>query len=297
MTFPPRPPRDVIKRLAFLCVALASAARAQDDRIPIELLSAALRAHNNSYVASREEPVVTVGKIPADLAATVGNPPRARILGTVTYSGMTDIVGIVPGPPEAVLQWLSDDFRRRGFLPAPVSERYDRGGFFPPFPETPTVFCHDKFTYGIFARQVAAGVEYRIRVTPPFNTTAVRCGYEQMQSNTFGGSTSWSGDPITLPKLLNPSFTNGMSCFRAGPEASTETRFQTSTTSSEVMEHYARQLTAQGWTRAAAEPPPAVSVWSKRDSSRSMTASLVVKPVVSGAGCKSAELQIFFGGR
>jgi hypothetical protein len=214
------------------------------------------------------------GALPADLPIAPPLPPGARLIGSVvrpTFFGSptalgpevgegVEIVIDAPQPPAMVLEFYREALAAQGLTAPPTVRGFRPGGFLPSVGITSAAFfCGGErvpFVEVVALPRQGQPTDVRVRIQPFPGPCGASFGPP-------GPPPSPPSDPV--PPLEPPP---GVTVLPGGGGGSPFLRShgalaQTEMSVAELEAHYARQLTAAGWTRIAggADGPLAWSVW------------------------------------
>jgi len=214
-----------------------------------------------------EEATVTLGELPAELAAEVPLPANAVVVGTVTHRRAgkrlrADAYLDVTGVAREVMRFYEDGLRSRGWKLAPPQPPGMHGGFV----ATPPGFGHTR----TFVRGKSG----------PFMGVSIKAGHTQTHDVTVhwdagtegphpGASQRMPGGRLMagelVPPLLPPDGVEVLPGGSGGSDAEwrTEADAFSDVSTAELERHYAQQLARVGWREqeAGAEGPLAWSRW------------------------------------
>jgi hypothetical protein len=281
------------KPLILLAVACPVLAQRDTTPVPRALFTAMILHYADRY-GENADPNIQVGSLPPELAGKIGVPPRGRILGAINLRTSTVVFGEVPGSAPALLQWINDDFRARGYSPGP---RWENVGFVTPKVGVTTEWCDGRRGMSIRTRNDRATMRtalFEISVTD-----------EGSGCDAGARSTDEANDPSMierkkLPLLVNPPGSQpGLLCNEEPGlnnmsfSNTAEVGYRSALTPAQIMAHYARQLDSAGWKREA-PPPAAWGLWTRTDSTGvTRNAALLITPLLGVEGCRQARLHIY----
>ncbi len=235
--------------------------------------------------------VDVVDAVPADYQSLIHLPADARVVATVTTGRGATVLATSPQPTDTVLQQIAREYGRAGWagvstITLPQTASPMLGGFRPSPSAVPRQFCQ-------------SGTE----VLPVVNRAGD--GLTLVQLRIIRGSVPCSRVPATrpttasaqprlpLPLLRDPQdATMRAECFLIGSSQRTQTQLSTAMEPAALLDHYGKQLDAQGWTRMP-ETAAVRGNWSRRDSTGVLevaTLSIATRP--TAAGCRDAQIEV-----
>jgi hypothetical protein len=166
------------------------------------------------------------------------------------------------------------------------------GSFRPAQTGVATNFCKDGRRFSIAARTTDdRKTEFRLQVSDHFASNLGDCAPPMYSAFSGTGSVTWSGSPDDLPTLVNPAVATGNCRTLSSPRANTEAFLATSMGASEMLDHYARQLEKDGWTRER-NSAAAFGTWTKTTEKGPNRVALLVTSMPDMNDCKHATLTV-----
>ena len=250
--------------------ALAPVAAAQNssaagpEMIPRELAEALLRPYVGFSFGGGGDFVV--GKVPPILEPYLYMPANAHVIGGIQTQSTTIAVFTVPMPMDQVRTVYAREEAKLGWTQPPSFDAM-RGWGFMPAPGTTSSgdgyeYCHIGQSLRIVPSYSNGGVTQVTATVQNFGGS--RCG---LQQQNIGGRPV---PPPGAPTVFNPdgSQMNAQACQQFGGfgalSSATSERLQTSLSSAQLLDYFARQLSDSGWKGTAAEPG-ARRTWTRPD--------------------------------
>jgi hypothetical protein len=239
-----------------------------------------------------------VGQIPPAIESLVHLPQSARVLGTVTVGNTSFVMATTSLTPDSILHAVAHDYGaahweglnavRVTSVGNPAVGGPPIGGFRPARSAFPSTFCHDSVQVTATAAHAdAQTTSVRLRVNRGANPCA------RMPAFVRDG-----GAPppprFALPMLNDPPGASfARQCMFPVRSSSTQTQLGTSMDLAALIEHYGKQLEAQGWSPTSIDAPLIRRVWSRRDSAGgTATAMLSVGVSPMAPMCREASLTV-----
>ena len=267
----------------------AIAQRTESSTIPVELAAAFARMYtlNDSNATVAFAP----GVVAPEVAARVPTPPNSRIIGTVTLSHSQYVFGTSTMPVDSVLAFFGREFTKRG-LSAEALVRLQGGnpfggGFRPALPKRPTTFCDGRDLLDVAANTVDGMTNFRVRVAQ----NSVPC---TLVPSPAAPRPTPAVSSLPLPILYDPLNASARTeCYNTGSTQRTQTVLETDMTPAGILDHYAQQLTKQGWSAMLGDYTAASAVWSRRDSAGvTEVATLTASVSPTAPMCRAAVLDV-----
>jgi hypothetical protein len=230
------------------------------------------------------------GRIPTDIEASVHLPSTARLTGTVAVGRTDYVMATTALTPDSILHAIAHEYGSgwRGLNATRVAivGNSSVGGFRPAPAAFPSTFCHDSTQVVATARRTdAQTTSVRLRVSAGSAVCArLPSAIRSQPANAA----------LPLPIVYDPPNAGvSIQCFANAGSASTQTTLLSSLDLAALMDHYGKQLEAEGWTATTTEAPMLRKFWSRRDSAGvTETAALVVSVSPFAPTCRDASLTI-----
>jgi len=271
-----------------LATARVVSAQATTD-VPGDLAVAYVRSLAPSD--SGNQPIeFSSGPVAARFQDRVHLPADVRVIGSVLHGRSLTVLGTTMLSTDSVLTRIAREYGRAGWealarspLVAGVNPN---GGFRPALPTLLTQFCHgDLEVTSSGSRQLDGSTLVRLIATerspicsriparPPTPRPLVPTG--------------------PLPLLRDPAGTAARpECFVNGGSQRSQTQYATTMSPTDLLEHYGKQLAAQGWVRST-DAESARGVWTRRDTTGVVeVATLDARVTPTSSGCRDAVLEV-----
>lgn len=286
-----------------LVVLLPVSARGQEPpltqpaSIPIDL---ALALTGSGGLGSDAEARILVGEIPEWALNRVPLPNGWRPIGSAFLG--TTVIGVVQVPTanDSLIQRFQQHLERNGWKAPPTPVQFRGGGFQSPQSAAAVTrasrrfqSCRDnQMVNAWIARElpVSTTIAFRLSMATPgqFN----QCNPPAPDTRMIG---AMRDNP--LPTLYDPVSRDGpmmSSCFSvdAFGNRTTETRYKSTMTPEQLLEHYARQLADSGWIAGSSPRPAVARMWTRPDSSGTPRQVVLTASRMMGAGADSTCVRV-----
>ena len=281
--------------LAFV-LGLSPSISAQTSDAPVPRDLAVAFARSLASADSQSAVDFLAAQIPPVIQSLVHLPPSARVLGTVIVGRTSFVMAATPLPPDSILHAIAHDYGaahweglnavRVTSVGNPASGGPPIGGFRPAHSAFPSTFCHDSVEVIATATHAdAQTTNVRLRVDRGANPCARMAAFIRT-----GGAPP--PPRFALPMLNDPAGASfAPQCTFPARSSSTQTQLATSMDLPALIEHYGKQLEAQGWSPTSIDAPLIRKVWSRRDSAgATATATLSVGVSPMAPMCRDASL-------
>jgi len=283
--------RVVFSGLALRAGALPISGLAQQPPLPADELTQAILRY-----AFRQEggnARVVPGRVPDDLAPNFYAPPGTRVLGTIVAGSSAVVLAATQLPSDSLRAEYARVLEPRGWKPW---EPWGRGGFVASIADAPLVFCREDVSLHIMHRRRPAPphdlqLEYReggAMCERPFAERAEFMRIEQPRFPTLRSPEPPPGRPTQR------CYSRG-SARRGSGSIGTGTTVSTDLPPAELLQYYARQLEAAGWSPPGrgVSPPMVGGTWTRTDSAGvSQVVTLEVTERAPGSGCYEVQMNV-----
>jgi len=266
---------------------VASAQAATD--VPSELAVAYVRSLVPND--SGNQPIEFLsGPVAARFQDRIHLPADIRPIGSVVHGRSLTVIGTTRLTPDSALRLITRAYGQAGWEALSrttiVAGVNPNGGFRPAPPSILTDFCHGDIEVTSSAtRQVDGSSLVKLAATErsPF------CSRLPARPPT-------PRPPVPtgpLPLLRDPAgATVRPECFVNGGTQRSQTQYVSTMSPNDLLEHYGKQLVAQGWVRST-DAESARGVWTRRDTTGVVeVATLDARVTPTSSGCRDAVLEV-----
>jgi hypothetical protein len=295
--------RPYVIALASLAVPIAAGAQADTNFVPRELATALVST--TDYSSSRAR--IVVGTFPTpEMAGMV--PRGGRVLGGLVHEDRRGKANRFTGilayreSPDSIATLLEQQVGRVGLRSPAMEGLYAPGGGFLPAGsdavgrERPLMFCGDSVSVTAMVNEYASGS--LLRLTTSGSTQNTIC---DMRRNAELRVTAMSrAERIVLPTLRPPAGATGNPSGRSSSSSSSgELSRQGSSawyaarqTAAEMVDHFARQLTEQGWTLGKRIAEDSVALLVARKTEKGEVLHLLLTDHITNARDHALEVSV-----
>lgn len=270
-------------------LATARVVSAQTAEVPSDLAIAYVRSLTPND--SGNQPIeFASGPVAARFQDRVHLPSDIRPIGSVLHGHTLTVIGTTMLSPDSALAHIAREYGRAGWeglsratITAGINPN---GGFRPAPPTTLSDFCHNDIEVTSSAnRQVDGSTLVRLNATE----RSALCS--RLPARPAAPRPPAPTGP--LPLLRDPAGTSiRPECFVNAGTQRTQTQYVTTMSPSDMLDHYDKQMVAQGWTREP-DTQSARGVWTRRDSGGAVeVATLDARVTPTSSGCRDAALEV-----
>ena len=286
--------RALARAVLLACGALTprlapSQPAANSDMVPRKVLDAILATDFRTGMGSGP-PQLQLGSVPPLVVSEIDVPAGADVLGSLVYGQTTDLLLIVPLPPDSARVALERSLVGRGWRRPPSPQRLTGGLLYGPVDYSPTrMMCKGSDAYVTITTSAKIGARASTMARVSFQNGDSQCN---MQERVVTMST-YSNPFAAVPPLYPPS---GFSMTRCGSgingAAQMTQTYATPLEPNELLAHYARQFEAAGW-KSSGMPNVRLGSWTGTDSTgKAREASLMISTIPGQKECYSLSLAV-----
>lgn len=270
---------------------------AQQPAVPRDLAEAFVRLNTPGDSTAMVDFVPAL--VPQGLQPAVHLPPDAKILGTVIVGPASYVFATIDVPTDSALALTQREYGRARWAGSATIQLAQGanpavGGFRPAPPRIITNFCSDSVSVNVAAARIGdSRSTLRLRFGRATRCSAAGGVMRLPPGAVVGPAGTLPPEPgLPLPRLIDPPNTAASAACYPPSGLSTTTRLATPMTPAELVEHYGKQLEAQGWT-ITTDGAMARRSWTRRDpAGNTEVATLTIGVSPTAPACRSASIEV-----